>query len=254
MHLVSWNVNGIRSAIRNGFWEWLDATTPDVVCLQETRIHPEQLTGRMRNPPGYAAFWHAGERKGYSGVATFCREDPTTVWEGFGRPDLDSEGRILTTEHSDFTLLNVYFPNGRRGHERVAYKLDFYDALLDHCTSLRAQGRSVIVCGDYNTAHQPIDLARPKQNEKTSGFLPEEREAFGRWLDRGFVDVYRWLHPDAREYTWWTYRFDARSRNIGWRIDYFLVTEDLLPHVQDARILTDVTGSDHCPIDLCLQL
>jgi exodeoxyribonuclease-3 len=252
MRLVSWNVNGIRAAIRNGFWEWLEAAAPDIVCLQETRIHPDQLSERTLTRYGYSAFWHAAERRGYSGVATFCREQPLAVREGFGQPAFDVEGRVLTTEYPGFTLLNVYFPNGRRSHERVAYKIEFYNALLDHCANLWTQGHRLIVCGDYNTAYQPIDLARPKQNAKTSGFLPEERDAFGRWLERGFVDVYRLLHPDAREYTWWSYRFDARTRNIGWRIDYFLATEDLVPSIQDTRILADVTGSDHCPIELRL--
>jgi exodeoxyribonuclease-3 len=253
MHLVSWNVNGIRAAIRKGFWQWLEAATPDIVCLQETRVHPDQLPEEMPALSDYSAFWHSGERKGYSGVATFSRGQPLAAQEGFGRPNFDAEGRVLITEHPGFTLLNVYFPSGRRGHERVAYKLEFYDALLEHCTELWREDRPLIVCGDYNTAHEAIDLARPRENVKTSGFLPEEREAFQRWLDRGFVDVYRRLHPDAREYTWWTYLFEARSRNIGWRIDYFLVTEDLLPRVEDARILTEVTGSDHCPVELWLK-
>jgi exodeoxyribonuclease-3 len=254
MRLVSWNVNGIRAAIRNGFWEWFEAASPDIVCLQETRIHLSQLPEQITALAGYHSFWHAGQRKGYSGVATFSRQLPLSVRRGFGKPDLDSEGRVLITQFPNFTLLNVYFPSGQRGHERVAYKLGFYDALLEYCMDLRHEGQRLVVCGDYNTAHEPIDLARPKANVKTSGFLPEEREAFRRWLERGFVDVYRRLHPEATEYTWWTYRFDARSRNIGWRIDYFLVTEDLLPQVEGAGILTAVTGSDHCPIDLWLGL
>lgn len=254
MRLISWNVNGIRAAIRKGFWEWLAADRADVVCLQETRIHPAQLTTRMQNPPGYQAHWHSAERKGYSGVATLCREAPLAVRHGFGPPEFDVEGRVLITEHPGFTLVNAYFPSGQRGHERVAFKLEFYAALLDFCRDLRASGQRLVVCGDYNTAHQPIDLARPTQNKKTSGFLPKEREALDRWLDEGFVDVFRRLHPGAEEYTWWTYRLNARARNIGWRIDYFLVAEELLPHVQDASILDDVIGSDHCPIALELDL
>jgi exodeoxyribonuclease-3 len=252
--LLSWNVNGIRAASRHGFWDWLPTASPDILCLQETRIQPEQLTGQMRNPPGYQAVWHHAERKGYSGVATFFSSEAVAVQAGFGRPEFDLEGRVLATEHDGFTLVNAYFPSGQRGHERVTYKLTFYDALLDFCTDLRRRGRRLIVCGDFNTAHQPIDLARPKQNVKTSGFLPVEREALTRWLDWGFVDVYRHLYPDSAEYTWWTYRLDARKRNIGWRIDYFLVTNELLPLVQDARILTEVMGSDHCPIELRLDI
>jgi exodeoxyribonuclease-3 len=240
MRLVSWNVNGIRAAIRNGFWEWLAADAPDILCLQETRIQPEQISEDMHRPPGYHTFWHSAERKGYSGVATFCRDEP----------HFDDEGRVLVTEHGDFTLVNAYFPSGRRGHERVTFKLAFYDVLLDFCSNLRAIGRRLVVCGDFNTAHQPIDLARPNQNQKTSGFLPEEREALAHWLEMGFVDAFRHLHPDLEAYTWWTYRFDARARNIGWRIDYFLVAEELMPQVQDVRIRADVIGSDHCPVEL----
>jgi exodeoxyribonuclease-3 len=248
--LVSWNVNGIRAAARKGFWDWLAANAPDILCLQETRIQPDQRTRKMRQPPGYHAFWVDAVRKGYSGVATFSGEEPKAVRGGFGLAHFDVEGRVLLTEHPGFTLLNVYFPNGQRGYERVLFKIEFYDALLAFCDGLRAEGHRLVVCGDYNTAHQPIDLARPKENETTSGFLPEEREAVSRWLDRGFVDVYRHLHPDAEEYTWWTYRFNARARNIGWRIDYFLVDEPLVPRVREARVLGDVMGSDHCPIEL----
>ncbi len=251
--LVSWNVNGIRAVVRNGFWEWLAQHAPDIVCLQETRIQSDQRTGKMCQPPGYHAVWVDAERKGYSGVATLARERPLSVREGFGLERFDLEGRMLLSEHPGFTLLNVYFPNGQRGHDRVRFKIEFYDALLAFCDRLRDEGRRLIVCGDFNTAHQPIDLARPKENETTSGFLPEEREAVSRWLERGFVDVYRHLHPEAEEYTWWTYRFSARERNIGWRIDYFLVDEPLVPRIRAARILSEVMGSDHCPIELELE-
>jgi exodeoxyribonuclease-3 len=254
MRLVSWNVNGIRSVVRKGFWDWLADDAPDILCLQETRIQPEQLTKKMQNALGYHAFWHNAERRGYSGVATFCREEPLAVRQGFDQPEFDVEGRVLVTQHPGFTLINGYFPSGQRDHERVEYKIAFYDALLDHCAKLRTEGHKLIICGDLNTAHQPIDLARPTQNKKTSGFLPEEREALSRWLDQGFVDVFRQLHPEAEEYSWWTYRANARARNVGWRIDYFLVAEDLLLHVQDARILGEVMGSDHCPVELELNL
>jgi exodeoxyribonuclease-3 len=254
IRLVSWNVNGIRAVIRNGFWDWLAADQPGILCLQETRIQLDQLTGTMRQPPGYHAFWHPAQRKGYSGVATLCRQEPLAVRQGFGHPAFDDEGRVLITEHPGFTLVNAYFPSGRRGHERVAYKLDFSEALLGFCLALRAEGRPLIICGDVNTAHMPIDLARPKQNQKTSGFLPQEREALDRWLEHGFVDIFRRLHPDAGEYTWWTYRYDARARNVGWRIDYFLVDQDLVPRVSGAQILGHVMGSDHCPIAISLEL
>jgi exodeoxyribonuclease-3 len=211
------------------------------------------LVEGISQPAGYRAYWHTAQKKGYSGVATLCRSKPKSVRLGFGLPRFDVEGRVLITEHEGFTLMNVYFPNGRRSRERVAYKIEFYDSLLAYCDSLRAQGHRLIVCGDYNTAHQPIDLARPKENQNTSGFLLEERKAFDRWLAGGFVDVYRHLHPESQEYTWWTYRFDARARNIGWRIDYFLVSQDLMSSVEKACILGTVTGSDHCPIELQLR-
>ena len=254
MRLLSWNVNGLRSAVRGGLWEWFQVDSPDVLCLQEIRIQPEQLTDAMHHARGYHASWHCGRRKGYSGVATLTRERPLAVQHGFGKPRFDDEGRVLLTEHPGFTLVNAYFPSGQRGHERVLFKLEFYDALLAYCLDLVRRGKRLVICGDLNTAHEPIDLARPGQNKKTSGFLPEEREALGRWLDGGFVDVYRHLHPETREYTWWSYLHNARDRNIGWRIDYFLVTEDLLPHVRGASIRPDVSGSDHCPVELCLDL
>jgi len=254
MRLVSWNVNGIRAAIRNGFWDWLAADATDMLCLQETRIQIDQLTEEMLDPPAHRSYWVSADQKGYSGVATFSRREPLAVTAGLGQPQFDGEGRVLITEMPGFTLINAYFPSGQRGHDRVAYKLEFYDALLAHCKGLQAQGHRLIVCGDYNTAHEPIDLARPAQNKKTSGFLPEEREALTRWLESGFVDSFRALHPDQVAYSWWTYRMNARARNIGWRLDYFLVEETLMPFVQDATILDDVTGSDHCPVALELDL
>ena len=254
VRLVSWNVNGIRAVIRKGFWDWLQTDTPDLLCLQETRIHTEQLTGDMREPQGYHSFWVSGEKRGYSGVATFSKHEPDAVHEGFGQPRFDIEGRVLVTELAGLTLINAYFPSGQRGHERVAYKLEFYDALLSYCGELRAKGHQLVVCGDFNTAHQPIDLARPAQNKKTSGFLPEEREALSRWLESGFVDSFRALHPDKEAYSWWTYRANARARNVGWRLDYLLVDEALMPLVQGASILGEVQGSDHCPVELELAL
>ncbi len=254
VRLLSWNVNGIRAVIRKGFWDWLQIDVPDLLCLQETRIHADQLTSRMRSPAGYYSYWVAGEKRGYSGVATFSRNEPQAVRTGMGRTEFDVEGRVLTTQFPAFTLVNAYFPSGQRGHERVAYKLGFYDALLSYCVGLRAEGHRLAVCGDFNTAHEPIDLARPAQNKKTSGFLPEEREAMTRWLESGFVDSYRALHPDKVAYSWWTYRANARARNVGWRLDYFLVDEALMPLAQDASILSDVPGSDHCPVALELEL
>jgi exodeoxyribonuclease-3 len=252
VRLVSWNVNGIRSAARKGFLDWLSADQPDILCLQETRVQPEQLEPGLCQPPGYHTYWHSAETKGYSGVATFCLQPPAQVQKGFGQPEFDGEGRVLISRHPSFTLVNAYFPSGQRGLERVEFKIRFYDALRTTCRQLEREGHPLILCGDLNTAHQPIDLARPSQNTRTSGFLPEEREALSRWFDDGFIDVFRHLHPTTEKYSWWTYRLNARARNIGWRIDYFLITEALLPHVQEADILNDIQGSDHCPISLRL--
>lgn len=254
MRLVSWNVNGIRSAARKGFLDWLSNDQPDILCLQETRVQPDQLEPDLRSPLGYHTCWHSAEFKGYSGVATFFREPPIQVQSGFGAPEFDTEGRVLISRHPAFTLVNAYFPSGQRGLERVEFKLRFYDTLRAACRELQRDGRPLIVCGDLNTAHQPMDLARPAQNTQTSGFLPEEREALGRWLDDGYVDIFRHLNPTAEQYTWWTYRFNARARNVGWRIDYFLVTKALLPRVVGAEILDSIQGSDHCPIALRLDL
>jgi exodeoxyribonuclease-3 len=249
--LISWNVNGIRAVAKRGFAEWLAEASPDVLCLQETRAQPEQLAAELCQPAGYRAWWHSAERKGYSGVATFCRVEPLSVRMGLGVDEYDVEGRVLTTGHTGFKLFNVYFPNGGRKLERLDFKLRFYADLLEYCDALHVQGKRLILCGDYNTAHRPIDLARPQQNQKTSGFLPKEREWIDRYLAHGFVDAYRALHPEETDcYTWWMYMRNARERNIGWRIDYFLISEALMPAVVEASILSDVMGSDHCPIVL----
>ena len=256
MKLISWNVNGIRAVARKiAFQEWLATTAPDVLCLQETRALTEQVPEALRDPPGYHAFWNAAERKGYSGVATLSRTEPAAVETGFGIDEFDVEGRVLMTAFPGFKLLNVYFPNGGRKLERLEFKLRFYEAFLAYCDALHAQGERLIVCGDYNTAHRPIDLARPKRNAKTSGFLEEERAWIDAYLEHGFVDAWRARNPEAEgQYTWWMYMRNARERNIGWRIDYFLISETLMPAVSGAGILSDVRGSDHCPIVLELEV
>jgi len=253
--LISWNVNGIRAVVNKiDVQEWLAAVSPDVLCLQETRALPEQVPQELREPPGYCAYWNAAERKGYSGVATLSKSEPAAVETGFGIDEYDVEGRALMTQFPGFKLFNVYFPNGGRKLERLEFKLSFYEAFLAHCDALHAQGERLIICGDYNTAHRPIDLARPERNAKTSGFLEEERAWIDVYLEHGFVDAWRTLNPEAEgQYTWWMYMRNARERNIGWRIDYFLVSEALMPAVVGADILSDVMGSDHCPIVLELD-
>jgi exodeoxyribonuclease-3 len=253
MNITTWNVNGIRAALGKGLSTWIQKEAPDVLCLQEIKVKPEQLTDSQRDFLGYEVVWNPAERPGYSGVATFLRETQSEFTLGMDEPRFDIEGRVIRTRHPGFLLYNIYFPNGQRGHDRVTYKLDFYSRLLNICDTLIAAGENIILTGDFNTAHQPIDLRHPKENEKTSGFLPEERDWVDRYLNHGFVDVYRLLYPDRVQYTWWTYISNARARNVGWRIDYFLVSKNLVPRIQDVVIRDDVPGSDHCPVTLILD-
>jgi exodeoxyribonuclease III len=251
--ILCWNVNGVRAAERNGLLEWLDEEKPDILCMQETKAQPEQLKPALKEPDGYHAYWNYPEKKGYSGVATFTREKPGGVSYGLGIPEFDAEGRMIITEYPDFTLLNVYFPNGKKDETRLKYKLDFYDAFLNFAEALRKEGKKLIICGDYNTAHKEIDLARPKANENISGFLPVEREWMDKLVSHGYVDAFRRFNKEPGQYTWWDLKSKARERNVGWRIDYFFVTGDLMKSVTGAFIMPEVTGSDHCPIGLKLK-
>ena len=254
MRLVSWNVNGIRAAYRKGFGEWLAAERADMVCLQETKAQPSQVGPEVLEPPGFFSCWSSAERKGYSGVAVYSRVEPRSWTRGLGIPRFDAEGRLIEADYGSFILFNVYYPNGGMGPERLAYKLDFYDAFLEHAEALRAEGRELVVCGDYNTAHHEIDLARPKENATVSGFLPEERA----WLDKleglGYVDTLRHFSDEPGQYSYWDQKSRARDRNVGWRIDYFWVTPGLLPALTSASIDASVLGSDHCPIAIELDL
>jgi exodeoxyribonuclease-3 len=253
--LISWNINGARAIYKAGFMEWFAAAGPDILCLQETRAEPEQVPADLREPDGYCGHWHAcARKKGYSGTALLSKPRPLSVTFGLGYPQFDDEGRTIIADYGDFVLLNCYFPNGGNDHGRVPYKLAFYEAFLEKCEALRAAGKGVVFCGDVNTAHCEIDLAHPKENVGRTGFLPEERA----WLDlvtaTGYVDTFRHFHPDlAGQYTWWSVPMRARERNVGWRIDYYFVSPDLLPRVQDAFILPEVRGSDHCPVGIRLE-
>jgi exodeoxyribonuclease-3 len=253
MKIITWNVNGLRAALGKQALDWVWEREPDVLCLQEIKARPEQLTEEQRTFPVQEVIWNPAERAGYSGVATFLRSPVLEKQIGMGAPHFDVEGRVIQTVHPGFRLFNIYFPNGGRGEDRVAYKLDFYAHLLDLCDALHARGKKIVITGDFNTAHQPIDLKNPKENEKISGFMPEERAWVQKFLDRGFVDAYRRLYPEKVEYTWWTYRLNARARGIGWRLDYFLVSEALMPQVREVVIHADVQGSDHCPVELILD-
>ena len=253
MKLISWNVNGVRAVVKKGFLDWLDQAQPDILCLQETKAHVDQLAAEILTDHGYHTYWHSGERRGYSGVATFCKEEPLYVQEGLGIERYDAEGRVLVTEHENFLLYNIYFPNGQKDNERLQYKLDFYDDLLPIINEQVESGNNVVVTGDWNTAHHPIDLARPKQNINTSGFMPIEREKLDMYVENGWIDTFRLFHQEGERYSWWTYRFGARERNVGWRIDYFFVNEGFLDNVEDADIHDEIMGSDHCPVSLELS-
>ncbi len=251
LKLYSWNINGIRAAIKKGFWEWFDETSPDILGLQETKISGDQLTLDMVSRAGYHSYWAHAEKRGYSGVAVFTKEKPLAVHYGLGIERFDSEGRVLVLEFPEFVFYTIYYPNGQRGEDRLQYKMDFYDAFLDHVNGYRKAGKRVIFCGDVNTAHRPIDLARPKANEKTSGFLPIERAWMDKLVDEGYLDTFREFHPDEPDrYSWWNMRSRARERNVGWRIDYFFTSPNMKDNLLSADILDDVMGSDHCPVML----
>jgi exodeoxyribonuclease-3 len=252
--IITWNVNGLRAALGKGVDEWWKAENPDVLCLQEIKAKPEQLSeDQMSQLDGTPVIWNPAKRKGYSGVATISKKKPLEVQLGMGNDRFDIEGRVIQTRYPNFVLFNIYFPNGQRDHERLTYKLDFYAWLLDLCDSMQAAGDNIILTGDFNTAHNDIDLKNPKENQKTSGFMPEERAWIDKYLEHGFVDAYRVLYPEKVEYTWWTYRFRARERGIGWRLDYYLVSEGLMSRVKDVIVHDDVMGSDHCPVSMTLN-
>ncbi len=255
MKLLCWNINGLRAAQRNGIDAWMRDTDAELYLFQETKAQEAQLDDAIKCVRGYRSWYASAEKKGYSGVALYVREDlePDEVRVGFD-PRFDGEGRVLGARFGTLWVYSVYFPNGQASPERLAYKMAFYEAFLSHMKVLRDGGASLIVGGDFNTAHTELDLARPKENEKTSGFLPIERA----WLDEveaaGFVDSYRRLHPQGRSYSWWSQRLRARDRDVGWRIDYFFVGEEIWDRIEGASIHGDVYGSDHCPIGLDLRL
>lgn len=253
MRLVSWNVNGIRAAQKKGFVDWLKQSNTDIVCIQETKAHKEQLDDELIHIGDYSSEWFSAEKKGYSSVATYSKIQPIQVHKGFGIEHFDREGRLLRHDFEEFTLFNIYFPNGQRDDERLMYKMDFYDACLEHFEALRKEGKKLVICGDYNTAHHEIDLARPKANEKTSGFLPIERAWMDKYEAHGYIDTFRVFNKNPDEYSWWSMRTRARDTNVGWRIDYFFVTEDLKDNLKDAFIWQDVHGSDHCPVGIDLE-
>ena len=250
MKLFSWNVNGVRAIEKKGFLNWLSSESPDVLCIQETKAKFEQLPDTLQNIDGYFSYWHSADKLGYSGVATFSKKEPLHVQYGLGIDKYDREGRVLITEFENFLLYNIYFPNGQKDEIRLQYKLDFYDDLLEILDDQVASGNNVIVAGDWNTAHKEIDLANPKANANYSGFMPVERAQLDTYVNHGYVDSFRLFHDEPDRYSWWTYRFGARQRNIGWRIDYFFTNQEFADNISDADIHEDVMGSDHCPVSI----
>ncbi|WP_028318692.1 exodeoxyribonuclease III [Desulfobulbus elongatus] len=249
---VSWNVNGVRAAMKNGLLEVLRDLDADIVALQEIKVQPEQLPEQLRSVDGYQVFWNPAKKKGYSGTAILTKTAPLQVWYGLDVPRFDEEGRVLTLEFADFYFINVYAPNAQPELKRLSFKQDFNQALLAHMDRL-ARTKSLVLCGDLNVAHKEIDLANPKANVKNPGFSPEERA----WMDAitaaGYIDTFRKFDPSPERYTWWSYRFNARAKNIGWRIDYFIVDQASGDRVVDAAIHDEVTGSDHCPVSMVFR-
>lgn len=251
--ITTWNVNGYRAVLRKKALDWIPEVDPDVLCLQETKLQLDQINDDEAQIEGYQATWNSAERKGYSGVVTFHKEQPLNTEKGIGIEKFDGEGRVIRSQYEDFHLYNIYFPNGGQGNKRVPFKLEFYEELLHICDDLHRENANIIITGDFNTAHNEIDLANPKANEKNTGFLPEEREWIDKYLEHNFVDAYRELYPERIQYTWWTYRYNARENNIGWRLDYFLVSEELMKRVEDVVVHSEIMGSDHCPVSLLLK-
>ena len=249
MKLISWNVNGLRACVGKGFFDFLAAESPDAMCLQETKLQPEQAP----QAEGYHEYWHSAEKKGYSGTAVFSKTEPLSVTFGLGIEPHDHEGRVITAEYPGFYLVTVYTPNAQDELKRLDYRMQWDDAFRDYVCALD-QKKPVVICGDMNVAHQEIDLKNPKTNRRNAGFTDEERGKMTELLEAGFADTFRRRNPELTgAYSWWSYRGRARENNAGWRIDYFLVSERLMPRVRDARILSDVFGSDHCPVLLELE-
>ena len=253
MKLISWNVNGLRAVFRKGFARWLAEASPDILCLQETKARREQVQKELEMVAGYRLHFASAQRPGYSGVALFTKEEPLSVQQTFGVKRFDDEGRVIQADYGKFILFNIYFPNGKASAERLQYKMDFYEDFLAEMKKLLKKGKRIVICGDVNTAHKEIDLARPKENSKVSGFLPQEREWIDRLLEAGFIDTLRMFDQSPGLYTWWDLISRARERNVGWRIDYFYVSQNLRKNLKNAYILPEVMGSDHCPVGLELQ-
>ncbi|MFH1877208.1 MAG: exodeoxyribonuclease III [Candidatus Omnitrophota bacterium] len=252
LKILSWNVNGIRAVEGKGFLAFLAASGCDVLCLQETKARPDQLGKQLTAPQGFFTYWNYPARRGYAGVSVFTRKRSLSVETDFLDPSFDTEGRALILHYKNFILINVYFPNGGSGPERLKYKLEFYDRFLVFADSIKK--RDIIICGDFNTAHKAIDLARPGQNEMSSGFLPVERAWLDKFTGHGYHDTFRAFNNEPGQYTWWDYKTRSRERNVGWRIDYFFAAGEIMPEIKSAFIMPEITGSDHCPVGIELDV
>ena len=250
MKLISWNVNGIRAAMGKGFCESMLEQDADIICIQETKMQEGQADVPLE---GYHQYWNSAEKKGYSGTAVFTKTEPVSVERGIGEPEHDKEGRVLTCEYEDFYLVNVYTPNSQNELKRLDYRMTWDDAFRKYLKKLE-KNKPVITCGDFNVAHKEIDIKNPKTNRRNAGFTDEEREKMTELQDAGFIDTFRYFYPDVEQvYSWWSYRFNARKNNAGWRIDYFLASQSMEGRLKDAEILTDILGSDHCPVTLIIE-
>lgn len=255
MKIISWNVNGIRAVYKKGQFERVMEENPDILCIQETKALPEQLDEKLRNPDGYQSWFHfPSVKRGYSGVAIYSKEEPVKVTNDLGIKEMDQEGRLIVAHYKDFSLINTYFPNGGGAPERLHYKLEFYDHFLKFIDELHKKQPNIIFCGDVNVAHREIDLARPKENETHVGFLPIERAWMDKLIAHGWIDVFRHFYPDKKEaYTYWDMKTFARERNVGWRIDYFFASPEMMKSIKSVEILGNILGSDHCPIQITLK-
>ncbi|MDR2535615.1 MAG: exodeoxyribonuclease III [Treponema sp.] len=259
MRIISWNVNGIRAVEKRGFVQWVQEESPDILCLQETKARPEQLSQdlmRLTDQKGqeYVSYWSSAKKPGYSGVAIYSKDEPLDV-KPLGIPEFDDEGRVLQANFKGFVLISAYFPNSQEGGARLGYKLAFCQSIRELCDTLVKAGRHLVLCGDYNIAHTPIDLARPKENEGNPGYMPEERAWMDAFIGAGYVDTFRAFHQgESGRYSWWSYRGGARERNVGWRIDYHCVDQSFMPWIQNAAIRAEVQGSDHCPVQIDLDV
>lgn len=252
MKFISWNVNGLRACVQKGFLEYFKEADADFFCIQESKLQEGQI--ELELPEGYEAYWNYAEKKGYSGTAIFTKHKPVNVTYGIGIEEHDKEGRVITLEYDNFYLITCYTPNSQNELARLPYRMEWEDAFLAYVDSLKEK-KSVIFCGDLNVAHKEIDLKNPKTNRKNAGFTDEEREKFSVLLSHGYIDTFRYFYPEQEQiYSWWSYRFKAREKNAGWRIDYFVVSEDLKEKLEDAKIHTEVMGSDHCPVELDIKL